>query len=91
MVDPESHFFLKDTTLDENGVIWGWESPFLVILVPSNCFSSASVSASYGNDLGVLASLWLLVTLSRTSAARPGRWVWREVSGFHFIQGLTML
>ena len=64
---------------------------FLVILVPSSCASSATVSALRennlalrGNNLGGLASLWLSVTLSGASAARPGMWVRGQVSGFAF-------
>ena len=43
-----------------------WERglPFLVILVLSSCSSSATVSASCGDNLGGLASLWQSVTLS---------------------------
>ena len=35
-------------------------------------FLSDNVLASYEDDLGGLVSLWLLVTLSGTSAAGPG-------------------
>ena len=68
MVDPEAHCLPAATCsrLRELG------SPFLVILVPSSCSSSATLSASYGGELGALASLWLSVTLSGASGARPG-------------------
>ena len=68
----------------------GWRelgrgAPFLVFLVPSSCASSATVSALCGNNLGGLASLWLSVTLSGASAARPGMWVRGQVSGVAFM------
>ena len=35
------------TILDGDGATWVCGSPFLVVRVPSNCFSSAIVLASY--------------------------------------------
>ena len=64
---------------------WERRSPFPVILIPSNCSSSPTVLASRGGDLGGLASVWLSVTLSGASAARPGMWVQGEVSRFAFM------
>ena len=43
-------------------------SPFLEILVSSSCFSSATVSASYGVDLGGFASLLLSETIRDISS-----------------------
>ena len=57
---------------------------FLVILVPSSCSSSATLSASYGGELGALESLWLSVTLSGALGARPGMKVRGEASGYAF-------
>ena len=48
MVDLEEHFLPAGITLIEDGETWGQGSTFLVILVPSNCFSSATISVSYG-------------------------------------------
>ena len=57
MLDLEAHCLPVATTLDGDGATLEWGSPFLVILVPSNCFSSATLSASYGVNLGGNASL----------------------------------
>ena len=57
MVGLEAHCLPVATTSDEGGVMWECGSPFLVTLVPSNCFSSATVSVSYGVNLGGLASV----------------------------------
>ena len=51
-VDLEAHYFPPATISDEGGVTWVLESPFLVTLVPSSCSSSATLSASYGVNLG---------------------------------------
>ena len=79
MVDIEEHFLPGSTILSVGGVTLGSGSPFLVILVPFNCFSSATVLALYGIDLGGLAFPWLLTILSGTSTARPGMSAWRVV------------
>ena len=63
MVDLEAHYFPPATTLGGGGAIWEWVSPFLVILVPSSCFSSATVWVSYEVDLGGLAFLLQLGAL----------------------------
>ena len=39
MVDLGAHCLPVATSLDEGGVIWELGSPFLVTLVPFNCFS----------------------------------------------------
>ena len=54
MVDLEEHCFPPATTLSEGGVTWERVSPFLVILVPSSCSSSATVWVSCEVDLGGL-------------------------------------
>ena len=59
MVDLEAHCLPAATILDGIGVSWEWESPFLELLVPPSCSSSATVSASCAGDLGGLAPLWL--------------------------------
>ena len=59
VVDIEAHCLPVVTTLDGAGATWEWGPPSLVILVHSNCFSSATLWASYGANLGGLASLWL--------------------------------
>ena len=46
MVDLEAHCFPPATTLDVGGGTWELVSPFPVILVPSSCFSSATVWVS---------------------------------------------
>ena len=55
---------------------------FLVIPVPSSCFSDTTLWVSYAAGLGELVFLWLLVNLSRKSAARPDRPVGIAVSVF---------
>ena len=59
MVDLVAHCLPPPTISDVGGATWEWGSPFLVILVPSSCFSDATVSDSYGVDLGGPASLLL--------------------------------
>ena len=51
MVGLEEHFPPGATTLSKGGVTLRWRSPFLVILGPCNCFSSATLSASYRLNL----------------------------------------
>ena len=63
MVDLEGHCFPLATTLGGGGVIWERVSPFLVILVPSSCSSSATVWVLYEVNLGGLAFRWLLGAL----------------------------
>ena len=63
MVDLEAHCFTPATALNGGGATWERVSPFLVILVPSSCSSSATVSDSYEVDLDGLAFLWLLEVL----------------------------
>ena len=46
MTGLEVCFLPEATILSEGGVTMVWESPFLVILVPSSCFSNATVSVS---------------------------------------------
>ena len=48
-------FLGKATTSDEGGVTLGWGSPSLEILVPSSCFSSATLQVSCGASLSGLA------------------------------------
>ena len=60
MVDLEEHCFPPATTLGEGGATWERVSPFSVTLVPSSCFSSATVWASYEVAPGGLVFLWLL-------------------------------
>ena len=60
MVDLEEHCFPPATILGEGGATWEWVSPFPVTLVPSSCFSSATVWASYEVAPGGLVFLWLL-------------------------------
>ena len=62
---------------------------FLVILGPSNCSSSATVSVPYGVDLGGLVFLWLSAVLLVTSAAGSDRPVWRVVSKFSLEENAT--
>ena len=57
MVGLEESFLPGAAILSEGGVILGWELPFLVILVPSNCLSSVTVLALFGINLDGLASL----------------------------------
>ena len=59
MVDLVAHCIPPATTLGGGGGTWGLESPFLVTLEPSSCFSSATVWASCGVALGGLAFLLL--------------------------------
>ena len=59
----EAHCFPPATTLGGGGAIWERVSPFLVILVPSNCSSSATAWVSYEVDLGGLSFLLLLGAL----------------------------
>ena len=59
MVELEAHCLPVTTTSDGGEATWGWGSSFVVILVPSNCFSSATVWVSYGVNLGGIVSLWL--------------------------------
>ena len=84
MVEVEAYCHPSATILDGSRVNLEQGSPFPVILVPSSCFSRSTVSAPCGGDLAGLASLWLSVTLSGATAAGPGLWVQREVSGFAF-------
>ena len=58
-----------------------------MILVTSNCFLSATVSASYRVDLDELASLWLLVILSGTSDVGLDRWVRRGLGSANALGG----
>ena len=46
MVDLAQHFLPEATILSESGETLGWGSLFLVFLVPSDCFSSATVWAT---------------------------------------------
>ena len=80
MVYLEEYFLPGATTLGEGGVIWGWASLHLVILVHSSCFLGATILASYEVNLCGPVFMWLLITLSGTSAAGPDRWVCRAVS-----------
>ena len=91
MVGLEAHFLLDATTLGEGGVSWEWGSPFLVTLVLSSCFSIATVSVSYGDDLGGLVSLWLSVILSWISAVKSGWWVWGQASEFFHLRSPNAL
>ena len=59
MVDLAAHCFPRATILSEGGVTYGLASPFLMILGPSSCSSSATVWVSYEADLGGLAFLLL--------------------------------
>ena len=59
MVDLVAHSFPPATTLDGGGGTWGPGSPFPVILGPSSCFSSATVSVSCVVTLSGLAFLLL--------------------------------
>ena len=59
MVDLVAHAFPPATILSEGGATWGLVSPFLVILGPSTCSSSATVWVSYEVDLGRLVFQWL--------------------------------
>ena len=68
----EERFHPGNTIFSEDVVSLLLESPFLVILVHSSCFSNATVSA----NLGGFAFLQLLITLSGTSAAEPDSCVW---------------
>ena len=61
--------------ISAGAVIWGWGSPFLVILVPSNSFSSATVWASCVTGPDGLF-VYLSAALLGTSAARQDRSVW---------------
>ena len=53
LVNLEECFLHVRTSVSDNGVTWGWGSPSLVFLVPSNCFSGATVLLSCGGDLGL--------------------------------------
>ena len=75
MVDLAQHFLPEATILSESGETLGWGSLF----------------SSISGTLFGLVSLWLSLTLSGTSAARLGRWVWRKVSeSFHSRSDLAL-
>ena len=57
VVDLQEHCFPPATTLSGSGAIWELVSHFLVTLVLSSCFSSATVWVSCEVDLGGLVFL----------------------------------
>ena len=60
MVHLGEHCFPPTIILGEGEATWERVSPFPVTLVPSSCFSSATVWVSYGVAPGGLVLLWLL-------------------------------
>ena len=65
-----------------SSVTWGLVLPFLVILGPSSCSSSATVWVSYEVDLGGHAFLWLWEDLWGMWTAGPGTPDWTKLSEF---------
>ena len=72
MVDLVAHCSPPATILSEGGATWGLVLPFLVILGPSSCSSSATVWVSYEVDLEGLALLWLWVDPEGTWTVKLG-------------------